>query len=39
MTGTTHKEVSAMARAGRVLGAWFDSSAVAPEAGDAKRIE
>ena len=28
-----------MARAGRVLGAWFDSSAVAPEAGDAKRIE
>jgi len=28
-----------MARAGRVLGAWFDNSAVAPEAGDAKRID
>ena len=39
MTGTTHKQVSAMARAARVLGAWFDSSAVAHEPGDAKRID
>lgn len=39
MSGNTHKEVSTVARAGRVLGAWFDSSAVAPEPGDAKRID
>jgi len=39
MSGTTHKEVSAVARAGRVFGAWFDNSAVALEPGDPKHID
>jgi stearoyl-CoA desaturase (delta-9 desaturase) len=39
MSGKIHKEVSTVARAWRVLGAWFDSSAVAVETEDAKRIE
>ena len=39
MTGNSNREVSAVARAWRMLGAWFDSSAVAPEAGDPKHIE
>jgi stearoyl-CoA desaturase (delta-9 desaturase) len=39
MTGHSNKAVSAVARAGRVLGAWFDSSAVTLESGGAKRIE
>jgi len=39
MNGTTHKEVSTAARVGRMLGAWFDNSAVALEPGDPKRID
>ena len=39
MNGTTHKEVSTATRVGRMLGAWFDNSAVALEPGDPKRID
>jgi stearoyl-CoA desaturase (delta-9 desaturase) len=39
MSENIHRDVPAMARAWRTLGAWLDSGAVAVEAGDAKHIE
>jgi len=39
MSGTLNKEASAVARAGRMLGAWFDNSAVAVESSDPKHID